>query len=300
MLSRLLYYIVLKPLSFLPLGALYGFSDFLNLVLYKAFKYRQKVVRDNLINSFPGKSTAEIEEIERKFYHHFCDLIVESIKLFSISEKELKKRATVLNPDVLNALFDQGKSTIISAGHYNNWEMGSAILSRFIKHHVVGIYAPMSNPFFNDKFLKSRGRFGLEMLNKNAVKEGFEKNKHLQTTTLFATDQSPTHSKIVHWTTFLNQPTAVLLGSERFAREYDFPVIYSYISKPKRGYYEIELKVMEPNPVSTKVGEITENHTRWLEKQIEAAPEFWLWTHKRWKRKMKEGDVLYKAGSDTI
>ena len=295
MMSRLLYYLVLKPLSWLPLSILYVLSDFFYLVLYKGFKYRQKVVRNNLMNSFPGKSIEEIIKIEQKFYSHFCDLIVESIRLFSISERELGQRCTLLNPEILDQFYDRKKSLIIVAGHYNNWEMAATILGTRVKHHLVGIYTPMSNRFYDNKFLKSRQRFGLEMISKKLVKEGFEENKELLTGTLFATDQSPTYSKRVHWTRFLNQTTPVLLGAERFSREYDFPVIYAYLKKTRRGYYEMEFALLENNPVKTQDGEITERHTRWLEKQIRETPQYWLWTHKRWKRKMKEGDTLYQA-----
>ena len=295
MLSRLLYYIVLKPLSFLPLNVLYILSDFLYAVLYKTFRYRKKVVRRNLLNSFPEKSIGEIKKIEQKFYSHFCDLIVESIRLFSISERELAQRNKIVDAKILDQFFERGRSVIVVAGHYNNWEMAATISDAQVKHHMVGIYSPMSNKFFDDKFLKSRQRFGLEMISKKLVKEGFEEKKELLTGTLFATDQSPTYSKRVHWTRFLNQTTPVLLGAERFSREYNFPVIYAYLKKTGRGYYEMKFTLLESDPVQTHDGEITEKHTRWLEKQINETPQYWLWTHKRWKRKMKEGDTLYQA-----
>jgi KDO2-lipid IV(A) lauroyltransferase len=247
------------------------------------------------VNSFPGKSLEEIIKIEQGFYSHFSDLIVESIRLFSISEKELGQRCKLLNPGILDQFYDRGKSLIIVAGHYNNWEMNAAIMSTQVKHHVIGIYTPMSNKFFDRKFLKSRERFGLEMIANKLVKEGFENNKERLTVTLFATDQSPTHSKRVHWTSFLNQLTPVFLGAERFAREYDFPVLYGHVNKINRGYYETELVILENDPAQTPDGEITERHTSQLEKQITETPQYWLWTHKRWKRKMKEGDKLYKA-----
>ena len=295
MLSRLLYYIVLKPLSFLPLNVLYILSDFLYAVLYKTFRYRKKVVRRNLLNSFPEKSIREIKKIEQKFYSHFCDLIVESIRLFSISERELAQRNKIVDAKILDQFFERGRSVIVVAGHYNNWEMAATISDAQVKHHMVGIYTPMSNKFFDNKFLKSRQRFGLEMISKKLVKEGFEEKKEVLTGTLFATDQSPTYSKRVHWTRFLNQTTPVLLGAERFSREYNFPVIYAYLKKRGRGYYEMEFALLENDPVQTQDGEITEKHTRWLEKQINETPQYWLWTHKRWKRKMKEGDTLYQA-----
>lgn len=293
MVSRLLYYLVIKPLSLLPFWLLYRLSDGLYIILYRCLQYRKGVVRTNLENSFPHKTSKEIGQIEKAFYRHFCDLIVESIRLFSISESELKRRNKVLNPEALNQLYDEGRSVILVGGHFNNWETGAAILSSYVKHHIVGIYAPLSNPFFNAKILKSRERFGMEMLSKKSVKEGFESNKSILTATIFATDQSPTHSKNVHWTTFLNQPSAVLIGAERFAKDYDYPLVFVYIKKVKRGYYELEGKLLDKNPNKTKEGELTEFHTRWLENQIIETPQFWLWTHKRWKRKMKAGESVY-------
>jgi len=195
----------------------------------------------------------------------------------------------------MNQLYEQGKSLILVAGHYNNWEWSATVMPAWVQHHIVGIYTPMSNKFFDKKFLKSRERFGMKMLSKEMVKDGFEQNKERLTATLFATDQSPTYSKRVHWTMFLNQPTAVLSGSERFSREYDFPVIFVDVNKRNRGYYEMEARILEKDPAQTNDGEITEKHTCWLQTQIEKAPQYWLWTHKRWKRKMKEGDKFYSG-----
>ncbi|HMG68698.1 MAG TPA: lysophospholipid acyltransferase family protein, partial [Chitinophagaceae bacterium] len=261
MLSRLLYYLVLKPLSYLPLNILYLLSDFLYLLLYKIFRYRQKVVRTNLVNSFPGKSLKEIKKIEQKFYSHFCDLIIESIRLFSISEKELRRRSRIVNPEMILDLYEQGRGVIMVAGHYNNWEMAATIMGAQVKHQVIGIYTPMSNKFFDKKFKNSREKFGIEMVSKKIVKEEFEKNKESPTITLFATDQSPTYSKNVHWTKFLHQPTAVFLGTERFAKEYDLPVVFGYIKKIRRGYYELKFVMMDTHPSETPDGEITEKHT---------------------------------------
>lgn len=293
--SKILYYLFLKPISFIPLRGLYIISDFMYMVLYVLLKYRQKVVRTNLLNSLPEKDIKDILKIEKAFYRHFCDLIVESVRMFSISEKELKERSKMVNPEVMDGLYDKNKSIILTGGHYNNWEIGAAILSRQVKHHIIGIYAPLSNAFFNDKILKSRSRFGMEMLSKKRVKEGFEQHKGELTATIFATDQSPTYSKMVHWTTFLNQPTAVALGAELFAAEYKLPVVFVYVTKQKRGYYQMEARLLCEDASKMKAGEITELHTRWLEDQIRQTPQFWLWTHKRWKRRIKEEESLYKA-----
>ena len=291
--GRILYYLLLKPLSYLPFNILYYISDFLYFLLYKVFKYRKNVVRINLQNSFPEKTPLEIKYIERGFYRHFCDLLIESIKLFSISKEELGSRINLTNPDVLDRFYNEGKSVIIVGSHINNWEFGAAILNTQVKHQIIGYYAPLSSKFFEVKILTSRRKFGMEMISNKKVKEGFEKHRTGLTGNIFFSDQSPTHNKYVHWTIFLNQPTAVPLGAERYAKDYNYPLVYMYITKLSRGHYEMELRVLEENPTETLPGEITEKHVRWLEDRIVKDPQFWLWTHKRWKRKIKEEDSLH-------
>ncbi len=239
----------------------------------------------NLKKSFPPKSDAEIQKICRHFYHHLCDLIVESIKLFSIKSDQIQKRFKVNNPEILQPYFDQGKSIILVGGHYNNWEMLAAGIDQQVAHETVALYSQLSNPFFDSKMKSSRGAFGLRMV---TTKESFAYFKEECTTprmTIFGADQSPTYSKSVQWTTFLSQNTAVALGTERFAKKYDLPVVYGAINKVKRGHYSLDISVLCNDPKSTSDGEITELHTGKLEEQILDQPEYWLWTHKRWKRK---------------
>ncbi len=290
--TKILYYLFLKPLSYLPLPVLYVISDIAFFILYHVVKYRRGVVHQNLVRSFPSFTRSDITVLERKFYSHFCDLIVESIKMFSITKEAAVARVTMVNPELLDKYYNQGKSVIIVAGHYNSWEMGGAVFGHYVKHKTMGIYAPLSNKFFDEKFKITRGKFGLEMESTKKVSQWFKDNSETPTCILFGADQSPTHSKTVYWTNFLNQETAVMIGTERFAKEYNYPVVYVYVSKQKRGYYQMELKLLEENPAATAFGEISEKHTRWLEKQIIDQPQYWLWTHKRWKRKRKEGELV--------
>ncbi len=283
--SALLYYLLIIPLSVLPLRVLYFLSDILYLKLYYLFRYRVKVVRSNLLNSFPDKSREEILRIERKFYRHFCDLMFESIKLFSMSEAENRRRCTLTNPEILDEFYAKNRSVIIVSGHYNNWEIGGTIFPKYLKHRVMGIYSPLSNAFFNKKFALSRGKLGLTLVSKKEVSEWFALHDGEPWVSLFATDQSPTHSKSVFWLNFLNQETAVLTGTERFAQKYNQPVVYVHIDKLKRGYYQMSLTTLCDEPTQLREGEITELHTRMLEQKIIEHPEFWLWTHRRWKRK---------------
>jgi len=283
--GKLLFLLFVKPLSYLPFPVLYRISDFFYVLIFYGIKYRQKVVFENIRNAFPEKTEAEIKTIAKGFYSHFCDLIIEAIKLFSISKEGLKKHCKILNPELMEAYAAQGKSLIIPAGHYNNWEMAATASNNQIPHQSIGIYAPLKNKFINEQIRKSRARFGLELLSKKEVKTGFEKDKNRLTAILFGSDQSPTSVRTAYWTTFLNQETGVMIGSEKYAKQYDYPVVFGKVTKVKRGYYEFEFIPLEDNPRETPFGEITEKHTRLLEAIIMENPQYWLWSHKRWKRK---------------
>jgi len=292
--SRLLYYLLIYPVSHLPLAVLHVLSNLFYFLVYRLAGYRKKVVRKNLENSFPEKTATEIKSIEKQFYGHFCDLIIESIRLFSVSKAEALERCRVVNPELLEHYAQQGKSVIIAAGHYNNWEWAAVTANPQVAPQVTGIYFPLANDFINDKLQQSRQRFGLELINKSDVKAAFQSNADRRMAYLFAIDQSPTVSKKVYWTQFLNQETAVFYGTEKYAREYDYPVLYGRIIKLERGRYEMEFEVVAEEPRALPEGEITERHTRLLEADIQAHPQYWLWTHKRWKRKREETTLVYE------
>lgn len=287
--SAIVYYLIITPLSLLPFWVLYHLSDSLYYVIFYLIRFRKNVVLGNLTNSFPDKNQAEIKQIAKKFYRHFCDLIMESVKLFTISKEELLARSKHANPEMLNKFYEQGKSIIIVAGHYNNWEMWAQSCNLQMKHQAVGIYTPLSNRFFNKKFAESRGRYDVVLLPKDDVKSFFRDKKDLIKAVVFGTDQSPSpHTKKVYWLNFMNQDTAVMFGSEKYAKEYNYPVIFAAIDKVKRGFYTITFELLEDNPTSSDYGEITERHTRRLEQQILQRPEYYLWTHRRWKRKRSD------------
>ncbi|MDQ3049728.1 MAG: lysophospholipid acyltransferase family protein [Bacteroidota bacterium] len=291
-LNLILYYLVIIPISLLPFPVLYFFSDFLYVVLYKIAGYRQKVVLQNLRNSFPEKSPAEIKKIAALFYHHLCDVIVESFKSFTISQEEILKRMVLLNPDLLNSYYDKGQSVILSGGHYNNWEWIATSIDQQIKHQSIAIYKQLANKFFDKKMRDTRGRFGLIMVATKIVKETFEANKNALTATIFGSDQSPGKVATSYWMKFLNQDTAVLYGTEKYAKEYNFPVLFGTITKVKRGYYTFNFLVVENDPVSSPFGAITEKSTRMLEEEIIKAPQYWLWTHRRWKHKKEAKELV--------
>jgi len=283
--AALLYYFVIYPLSLLPFGALYFLSDVMFLFIYRIFGYRKKVVFTNLEKSFPKKTERELNDITSKFYSHLCDLIVESIKIFSISEKQVHERMKCSNPEVINRYFDNNRSVIIAGGHYNNWELFAVAIDELIRHKAIGIYQPLANKFFDGKMQLTRSRFGLRMIATKTVKNVFEEEKNNLTATIFAIDQSPSNNKTCYWTHFMNQETAVAFGTEKYSVQYNLPVIFGRLFKTSRGHYLLEFEEVCANPTETTTGEITEKITRMLEQDIIHQPEYWLWSHKRWKLK---------------
>lgn len=287
--NALLYYLVIIPISGLPFPVLYLLSNKLFFLFYYVFGYRKKIVLQNIRKSFPDKTEKEHIEICKKFYKHFCDIIVESLKTFTISEKEVLKRVVCNHPEVINKYFDKQGSVIISGGHFNNWELFAVAVDSLIKPKAAGIYKPLSNKYFDTKMLSTRGRYGLIMVPTKEVKHFFDAHINISTATIFGADQSPSNPNNAYWMNFLNQDTGVTFGTEKFAKEYNYPVIYGRLNKVKRGYYSLDFLEVSDAPRETAYGEITEKVTLLLEKDIQAAPEYWLWTHRRWKHKRPEG-----------
>lgn len=259
--------------------------------MYRVFGYRKAVVRKNLTNSFPDKSASEIRKIEKGFYLHLCDLIVESIKNFTISEKMSKKRMTMVNAELVNGYFDQGKSVILVGGHYGNWELYAVAIPGQIKHTPMALYSPMKNKFWNDKVIQSRSKYGLHMLRIDPIIKKMKAQKEEKFAVIFASDQSPRKSQLAHFTTFLNQETAVAYGAERMAREYNMPIIAGSNIKVSRGHYQIKYTLISDDHSKFKEGEITAAFTKVLENDILSAPSYWLWSHKRWKHQKAEHEA---------
>ncbi len=286
--SQLLYYLIIKPLSLLPMWILHRFSDVVFVLMYYIFPYRKKLVINNMTQSFPEKTPKEIRQIARKFYRHLCDLIFESIRAFSMSKEEARRRCKPVDMEVINRLQEEKRSVIIAGGHHNSWEMAAMRFDEMIPHRTMGIYAPLKNDFLNRKLQESRAKMGMYLLPLKEVRATFEREHDQQIAVIIATDQSPSrNAKKYYRTQFLNQETAVLYGTEKFAKQYDLPIVFTHIYKIKRGYYTFKLEWLENDPNNTKYGEITEKHVRLLEKRIKEKPEYWLWTHNRWKLKLE-------------
>lgn len=281
------YYLLLPLLygiSMLPFRALYLLSDLLEFLLFRLAGYRLKVVRDNLRNSFPGKTPQELRQIELEFRHWFCDLMVETIKTLTVRRAQLEHRISVEGTDVLKTYFEAGSSIILVMGHWGNWELGGARFSSLPFHKLNVIYHPLANKYFDQLFIRMRTRLGNGLYPMKETVRCMLRDRNQVTATAFIADQTPSPGH-AYWTTFLHQPTPVFWGTESIARKLGYPVIYLGIDRPRRGHYAMRFELLEATPANTVAGDISERHTRRLEQDIRRRPAIWLWTHRRWKHK---------------
>ncbi|HLP74514.1 MAG TPA: lysophospholipid acyltransferase family protein [Bacteroidales bacterium] len=276
-------------ITLLPLRALYLFSDIIFFLLYYFPSYRRDIVDTNLRNAFPEKTEHERRLIARKFYSHLADLFVEIMKLTHMSEKELRKRFVIRNPELLDTLHEKKKDIVAVMAHYNNWEW-LTILSAMTRYKTISIYKPLHNKKFNDLINSYRSKFGMVLTPMNIiVRELIEdRKKDIRTLSAFINDQIPPKGDIRYWTKFLNQDTAIYLGAEKIASKYNMALVYFHIRKVKRGYYELGFDLLFEDTKGLPDGAITEAHVRKLEKIITENPEYWLWSHRRWKHKKPE------------
>ena len=287
--SKIGFYIALPLLYFisiLPFSLFYLLSDILYLLIYKVVGYREKVVYENLKNSFPQKSHKELKEIEKKFFHYLCDLVLETLKTLTISKKEALRRCA-FNENaiaIFKQLNDEKKSCILVMGHFGNWEWAGSSFSLLNSQQLYVIYHPLSNKYFDTLMYNMRSRFGTKLYAMKDTMREMIRNRHEINATAFIADQTPSPEG-AYWTTFLNQDTPVFWGTEKIAQKLNYPVLYATVNRKKRGYYEVNVEYLVKNPKDTNEGEISELHTRKLEKDIIAQPEIWLWSHRRWKYK---------------
>lgn len=276
--SALIYLI-----SLLPLRVLYVISDFFYIILYHLTGYRRKVVFNNLKNSFPEKTINELKVIEKRYYRYLADLIIESVKSFTISPEEIKMRFVIKNLSAITSHLNNGRPVIAVSGHYGNWEWGSLAISQLLKDDILIVYKPLSNKRFESLINSVRSKFGAVMVPMKSTLRKLSEYKNKPYLLALVGDQTPTKEESNYFTNFLNQDTAVFLGVEKIAVKFDNPIVYFNITRIKRGYYECEIKPLVNNPKLTSKFEITKLHTMELERNIQKAPEFWLWSHKRWK-----------------
>jgi KDO2-lipid IV(A) lauroyltransferase len=283
-LGYILTYSLIWLLHLMPERILFLLSDLLYFLMFYVVGYRKKVVYDNLQKAFPEYGKAEVREVAKKFYHHLSDLFLESSLIHFYSEKKILKRMTFKNLDLLTNILDSGKQVMAVLGHYGNWEYLLAI-GMLTGYPLVGIYKPLGNKYFDRMIQRSRKSFGgiVIPMEKIARKLIEFNSKEESATTIFLGDQRPVFSQIQYWTKFLGQDTPVYLGAEKLAKKLDAAVVFIKVRKKSRGRYEAEFELITENPRELESHTITDAHVRILEDLIREAPEYWLWSHRRWK-----------------
>lgn len=276
----------LKLLSRLPFNALYVISDFFFFVSYRVIKYRRKLVRKNLKNSFPTKSAEELKMIEKDFYKNLCDYAVETLKLLTISKEELRERMVFEKPEVLENFARNKQSIIFMASHQFNWEWSLVSASIVFPFDIDFVYQPIKNRFFERVSLACRTRFGAYPIQREDVARELVKRKSILRGIATVADQYPGHRKDKKFiTTFLNQETAFFLGTNSMVLLSQFPALYYSFRKIRRGYYVATPHIIGMPPYDKNSTSVLENYIKEVEKVIVENPSGWLWSHNRWKKR---------------
>ncbi|WP_313807746.1 lysophospholipid acyltransferase family protein [Flavobacterium sp.] len=280
----LLIYPILWLISILPFPIFYFLSDCIYLLLYYIIGYRKKTVRSNIKLALPHLSDNERLRIEKKFYRHMCDIFLEMIKTMSISENEIKKRYKFTNIEIYHDLEKKGKSIALMCAHYASYEWAVS-MNYYLNFKGYGVYKKIANPYFDKLVHKIRSKFRAYLITTKKTKTIIERNNIDKILGVYGliSDQSPRLHNNVHWHTFMGIETPIHVGAEMLAKRYDMNVIFLKTRKIKRGYYEGTFELMTEDVNSVPNYEISEDFIRRVEKQIYEAPEYYLWTHKRWK-----------------
>ena len=287
-----LVYIFVYPFIYLiasiPFGLLYPVSDFFRFIIYNFLGYRKNIVRQNIKLAFKGISNKKLRQIEKKFYTHFCDITLEALKSFKMSEKEMKERFVFKNIEVLKQFEEKKQSIIVIMGHYSSWEWMLS-LGYYMSFKGYGIYTPLMNKHLNELVQKIRKKHHGYLISRySAIETMKKKNKEGELAFYgFASDQSPRPKPNIYWRNFLGVKVPVFMGAELIARELNFAIVYARVNRIRRGYYEAEFELLTENPRKTKKYEITDIFTTWLEKDIYNDPTQYLWTHNRFKHRHK-------------
>ncbi|MFD3002024.1 lysophospholipid acyltransferase family protein [Pontibacter toksunensis] len=283
----------LKGLSLLPLPVLHVLSDFLYSVVYYIVGYRKKVVLQNLRNAFPEKSEQEIKQIAKGFYKQLADVVVETLKLSSMSAEEMRRRITFTNQYLLDDLVKQGTPVLTMGSHAANWEWVLPAGAVQFGFPTNGIYKSLHNPFFEAYMLHTRSQLGARLIEMKDTSRDFVRNRKVPRVVAMLSDQTPMRSEIQYWTTFLHQDTPFYVGAEKLSNMFGYPVLYLDVQRTSRGHYTLTFETItdgtQPKPATEDHYPITEEFARKLEATICRSPADYLWTHKRWKHKRPEG-----------
>lgn len=281
-----IFFIVNYLVTLLPLRVLYVLSDIFYVIIYHVARYRRKIVAANLKNSFPEKSDTERRLIERRFYRYLTDLLAETLKVTHMSPEEIVRRLTIRDTTLIDRFYNERRDVVVVLGHYNNWEWLSS-LSIQTRYRIVTIYKPLKNEYFDNFMLRLRTKYGMHVSPMEHVFRDIIdlRNKNVRTATAFVADQTPPRDNNPYWARFLNQDTCFYRGPEKIAVKFDMPVFFAWITRKKRGYYELDLKLITEHPEDETPDFITSRHAAMLEEMIREKPEYWLWSHRRWKHK---------------
>jgi KDO2-lipid IV(A) lauroyltransferase len=283
----------LKLIGHLPLFVLYRIATLSKWLLYFVFSYRKNVIVNNIKNSFPELSNSQVNALSIKFYGYFTDLMVEFFRGSAISKKEMLDRVSLVNEQIITNYLDKGIPVVLVAGHQGNWEWAVHRLALSENLYDI-VYQKLSSPLFNDFTFWVRSRFGSNVLMEKRESVILARDrKNIPRAICLAADQSPSKPESAYWTNFLNQPTGFFTGMERFAREYEYPVIFVELIRIKRGYYTMSFEeLIKPSYYNVKKGDIIELFARRLEKSVLKYPDQYLWSHKRWKHKKPQNATM--------
>jgi KDO2-lipid IV(A) lauroyltransferase len=270
--------------SAIPFAILYKISDFLSWFLYNAVRYRRDVVEKQLKASFPEKTDDDLTKIAKKSYANLGDIIVESLKGFTMPKSEFLKRYHFVNPELSLKYTQQGRCVIHSAAHYGNWEWGVITYALSFPIPSLGFYKPLSNKYSEKYAAKKRGRFGFIMVPIQNTSKAFDQYKNDGATFVLVSDQS-TWSDNAHWVNFLGQDTACPPGADKYSRKLSCPVFYVHIQRMSRGHYDVTLHELTDGTEELAEGIVTQRFMKKLESILQERPEDWIWSHKRWKNK---------------
>lgn len=280
-LGYIFFRLVVTLVSLTPFWLLYKISNVLAFLLHRVFKYRLKVVRSNL--KLTENVIAKNTHLERDIYRNVSDIILESFKGFGMSKSDMKKRHRVVNPELLDKLYQNNISVIITTGHYNNWEWGAFSPNFFVKHTIIGLYKPVKHKRINDFILKKRAKYGTILASIDETSKYFEEYSKKTSLFLFAADQSPTKPELAIWVPFLDLPTPCPHGLEKYNHKYNLPIVYAHVKRVKRGFYEVELSWIKKVDEHLEYAEATNRYMTKLDQIIRKNPSNWLWTHRKWK-----------------
>ncbi len=272
----------------MPHRLFYTFSDIAFFFVYHVFGYRRKVVQDNLNLVFPNKDKKEIAQIEKAFYKHLCDTFLEMVKSMNLSKKEVLKKYAVVNPELLRTI-EKERSIIILCAHYANWEWNVSI-NNYVKSKGYAVYQQINNTYFDAFVRKVRAKWNTTLITQQQTAKTVIQNhrNQIRATYGMVSDQSPQAHRAQYWTDFMGITVPIFNGGETLARKTGLAVVFLKVSKVKRGHYRAEFIPITLNGKETEQNEITNAFLRLTEAQIKEKPEYYLWTHKRWKHRNKK------------